>query len=92
MDSLTANLSMMLGRPVIDRTALRGEYNISLSFSFEDTRGGSMISFTGAPPPQVEQSESVFQSIQKLGLRLESKKVPTEMIVVDRMERTPTEN
>jgi uncharacterized protein (TIGR03435 family) len=92
MDSLAANLSMMLGRPVIDRTALRGEYNISLAFSFEDTRGGSMISFTGAPPPQVEQSESVFQSIQKLGLRLESKKVPTEMIVVDRMERTPTEN
>jgi uncharacterized protein (TIGR03435 family) len=40
----------------------------------------------------MEQGESVFKSIQKLGLKLEAKKVPTAIIVVDRMDRTPTEN
>jgi uncharacterized protein (TIGR03435 family) len=35
---------------------------------------------------------SMFQAVQLLGLRLESRKAPMESIVVDHVEKTPTEN
>ena len=35
---------------------------------------------------------SIFDSVQKLGLKLEPRKVPVEMIVIDKIEKTPTKN
>jgi uncharacterized protein (TIGR03435 family) len=35
---------------------------------------------------------SIFDAVQKLGLKLEARKVPVEMIVIDKIEKTPTEN
>jgi len=37
-------------------------------------------------------SGSVFSSIQQLGLKLESRKAPVDTIVVDKLEKMPTEN
>jgi uncharacterized protein (TIGR03435 family) len=51
----------------------------------------------GAAPGQGPQaadptSNAVFTSIQQLGLRLEPRKAPVEVIVVDQVEKRPTEN
>ena len=35
---------------------------------------------------------SIFESIQKLGLKLEPRKMQMDLIVVDGAEKTPTEN
>jgi uncharacterized protein (TIGR03435 family) len=35
---------------------------------------------------------SVFSSVQRLGLKLESRKAPVEQLMVDHLEKTPTEN
>jgi uncharacterized protein (TIGR03435 family) len=35
---------------------------------------------------------SVFKSVQQLGLKLEPRKTPLDLIVVDHAEKTPTEN
>jgi uncharacterized protein (TIGR03435 family) len=35
---------------------------------------------------------SIFQAVQKLGLKLDSRKVPTEMLVIDSVDKEPTEN
>jgi len=35
---------------------------------------------------------SVYTSVEKLGLKLESRKAPVEQVVVDHVEKTPTEN
>ena len=37
-------------------------------------------------------SAAVFKAVQKLGLKLEARKAPFDTIVVDRIEKTPTEN
>jgi len=35
---------------------------------------------------------ALFQAVQKLGLRLQQKKAPFDTIIVDHMEKAPTEN
>lgn len=45
---------------------------------------------SGATDP-VGQS-SVYKSVEKLGLKLETRKAPVEQVVVDKVEKTPTEN
>lgn len=35
---------------------------------------------------------SVFQAVQKLGLRLDPERAPIDVIVVDKLEKTPTAN
>jgi uncharacterized protein (TIGR03435 family) len=35
---------------------------------------------------------SVFKSVEGLGLKLETRKAPVEQVIVDSVEKTPTEN
>lgn len=35
---------------------------------------------------------SIFQAVQKLGLKLDSRKMPVETLIVDQVEKTPTED
>jgi uncharacterized protein (TIGR03435 family) len=50
------------------------------------TAAGSPLNAASTP------SGSVFSAIEKLGLKLDPRKAPVEMIVVDHLEKTPTEN
>jgi uncharacterized protein (TIGR03435 family) len=45
-----------------------------------------------APTASDPSGTSIFQAIQQLGLRLEPRKAPVETIVVDHVEKNPTEN
>jgi uncharacterized protein (TIGR03435 family) len=94
MEILARSLSLLLGRPVLDETRLTGRYDFSLEYSDTDAARGTAIRAAGAapPPPDTEPGLSVFTSTQSLGLRLEARKVPGDLIVVDRIAKTPTEN
>jgi uncharacterized protein (TIGR03435 family) len=35
---------------------------------------------------------SIFSSLQQMGLKLEPRKAPVDLIVVDHVEKVPTEN
>jgi len=75
-------LSNMLDRPVSDMTELRGLYDVDLEWSADEAVG---TNFDGPP--------SLFTVIQeKLGLRLDSRKTPVDLYVIDHVERLPTEN
>jgi uncharacterized protein (TIGR03435 family) len=52
--------------------------------------GGTDAAGTAALPEA--STAPIFQSVQKLGLKLEAKKAPLDTIVVDRIEKTPTDN
>ena len=102
---LATQLTNMLSRPVTDQTALTAKYDITLTFSTEglnitDGRGG-MGRGPGGPdgggpegmPPQGDPPPDLFAAIQsQLGLRLDAKKGPVELLVVDHAEKTPVEN
>ena len=97
LEMLAMQLSNQLGRPVIDRTGLKGNFDIKLEWTPDPGQGGTP--FGGAPPPGVQappppdpNGPSIFTAVQEqLGLRLESTKGPVEMIVIDRVEK-PSEN
>jgi len=97
-------LARMMDRPVIDMTSVEGKYDISLEVSLEDMasmkRGmaamhgaGMMMGGRGGdgPAPDSTPAPSIFSAVQKLGLKLDSRKAPIDMLVVDKAEK-PTEN
>jgi len=108
MESLSvlwADLERRLLRPVVDKTGLTGTYDFDLTYlPDEPVRNRSTLE-TGttdgsqSPAGQVGVADSadaapnLFAAIEtQLGLRLESRKGPVQVLVVDRVNRTPTGN
>ena len=86
-------LAQQLGRPVIDKTELKGLYDIKLQWTPELGQGPVVPGGPEPPPPPADVSgASIFTAIQEqLGLRLESTKGPVEVLVIDSVQK-PTEN
>ena len=80
VSALARALSLALGRPVVDKTWLTGEYDIKLQWTPESqgtmlkgTENGSQS--TGSQPSPESLGPSIFTAIQEqLGLKLESQK------------------
>jgi uncharacterized protein (TIGR03435 family) len=88
MQEFTRQLSPVLRRPVINETGLAGQFDYDVIFSPEGL-GGALV---GPPPASVSDAPSLETALRDdLGLRLESRRGPVDVIVVDRIER-PTEN
>jgi len=80
-------LSEEAGRPVVDQTGLSGSYDLTLDWASPDLAPGD------APANDTTADPSLFTALQEqLGLKLDPTKGPVEMLVIDRAERTPTEN
>jgi uncharacterized protein (TIGR03435 family) len=77
--------------PVMDKTGLTGKYDFTLEYaaSGETIEGLRARGIDVQPIP----ASDLFTAMQEqLGLKLEAKKGPIEMLVVDHAEKTPTEN
>jgi uncharacterized protein (TIGR03435 family) len=106
MAGLADLLSGFLDRPVMDRTELKGKYDIALDLSMDDMRnaaraagmGGGMMMGPGgggggpADAASDPSSSSIWAAIQAFGLKLDARKEPLETITVDHLEKAPTEN
>jgi uncharacterized protein (TIGR03435 family) len=87
MAALTRMLSNKLHQPVHDNTGLEGKYDIDLSWTPDPPAAAD------SPEPASTPGPSVFTAIRdSLGLKLEPRKEPVEMLVIDRIERIPTGN
>ena len=74
-----------IDKPVIDRTGLTGTFDVDLAWAPETISSGD-----GTPPVAVTNSNapSLFTALQEqLGLKLESTKTSTNVLVIDRVER-----
>ena len=84
MPLLATLLSRFLRETVIDLTGLRGFYEVNLEWRPEDL---------SMPLADTESGASIYSAIQsQLGLRLESRKGPLDVIVVDAALKTPVAN
>jgi uncharacterized protein (TIGR03435 family) len=99
-DRVADALSRFMDRPVVNMTGLTGLYDFSLAFSREDYQLMLIRSAIAAGvklPPQAlslaqGQPDSFYEGLASLGLKLESKKAPQEMLIVDHAEKMPAEN
>jgi uncharacterized protein (TIGR03435 family) len=81
LSNLADFLVGQVGRPVIDMTGAGGKYSFELYFTPE--------SASSADSPEA----GIFAALQEqLGLRLEARKGPVEMLIVDHAEKAPTDN
>jgi uncharacterized protein (TIGR03435 family) len=97
---LAETLSRQLGRVVLDKTGLKGNYDLDLKWTPDPSQGmmggGPMgpggPGGPGMPPPPDPNGPTIFTAIQEqLGLKLESQKGPVDIIVIDHIEK-PSEN
>jgi uncharacterized protein (TIGR03435 family) len=88
---LVQSLTLMLGRPVSDKTELKGVYDFKLQFTPDDRLqppSGLAPNARLPVPPADSNAPSLFDALQEqLGLKLESGKGPAEVIVIDHVER-----
>lgn len=84
MQWLVDMLAGQTRRPVVDATGLTEEYDFSLSWIPRPP---------DAPPAEDAIGPDIFTALQQqLGLKLEPKKGPIEVLIVDRAEKVPTAN
>jgi len=87
--ALANALRPYVGREVVDRTGLTGEFDFDLQFSAPPAAG---TVDAGIPVAPLEDAASVFTALQEqLGLKLESTRGPVELMVIDSAEK-PDEN
>lgn len=102
MAQFSDTLTQMLDRPVIDRTDLKGNYQVALDLSMADimqiaskTLGpaaGAGLQAAMAGRGGMDPGTEIIGAVQKLGLRLTKQKAPVEIVMVESAERNPTEN
>ncbi len=87
---IVASASGAVGMPVRDMTGLSGNYEFNLTFTPEDKVFAGADDTSTAPD---DRPPSIFTALQEqLGLRLEPRKFTIQTVVVDHVERVPTEN
>jgi len=96
--NLVSVLSIILGRPVIDKTGLTGFYDFALTWTPDPAQGGGPgplgpgVPGGPQPPPVDPSGPSLFTAIQdQWGLKLDSTKGSLEVLVIDSVSK-PTEN
>jgi uncharacterized protein (TIGR03435 family) len=80
--------SLVLDRPVVDQTGLTGRYDMTVTFTLDDSL------FNGHPPafPKpadgVEPAPNLFEAIQQqLGLKLTAEKIQVDVLAIDHVEK-----
>ncbi|MDQ1471043.1 MAG: bla regulator protein blaR1 [Bryobacterales bacterium] len=88
MRILTNILSNILKRPVVDRTGVEGTFDMKLQWKPDSFVGGPGGPPQGEPPVSEVDGASIFTAVaEQLGLRLESKRRPVTVYVVEKAER-----
>jgi len=91
----TAQIATFLGnqlnKPVVDATGLDGKYDVGMTWVSEGIMRAAGPD--GAPPSELDAGPTLLMALQdQLGLKLQSKKVTIDYLIVDRIEKKPTEN
>lgn len=91
MEVLAFRLGLVMDRPVIDQTSLKGDYDFTLAYTMELPPNISPDAKINGQPIDTS-GPSIFQAVrQQLGLALDARKAPVRVMVVDHAEK-PSEN
>ncbi len=92
VSELASILAQQLGRPVVDKTGLKGLFDFKLEWTPDETMRG-MTPLGDSPgheggQPADTSGPTIFSALQEqLGLRLESQKGPVEILVIEHIDK-----
>jgi uncharacterized protein (TIGR03435 family) len=87
LSELVLLLSARLQRMVVDRTALTGPWDVTLTYTPEPSQIARGVLAPGDQPNVNPDGPSIFTAVQEqLGLKLESTRAPVDVLVIDRAE------
>jgi uncharacterized protein (TIGR03435 family) len=101
MAALADILARFVDRPVVDGTGLQGSYDVAFELQPDDFVAmmiRSAVAAGASLPPQALQRldtaspAAVPDALKAVGLLLTPKRAPLEVLVIDSMEKLPTEN
>jgi uncharacterized protein (TIGR03435 family) len=87
MEVFAAFLSGQMDLPAINMTGLAGSYDLKLDWVAESQNQAN------GEPSEPAAGQTIQDAIQdQLGLKIERRKAPVEILIVDHAEKVPTEN
>jgi uncharacterized protein (TIGR03435 family) len=101
MAQFASNLERFADRPIIDATGLTASYDFAIEFTPEDYRAmlirAAISAGVNVPPEAMRALEGTSEgalsdALQQVGLRLEARKAPLDVLVIDDALKTPAAN
>ena len=101
MEQFAANLERFADRPIVDMTGLKGQYDLAFDVNPDDYRpmlirsaiyAGVALSPRALRLLDGTSSAALGDALQQIGLKLEARKAPLNVLVIDDALKTPTEN
>ena len=107
MQALCDLLGRFVDRPLIDMTGLTATYQVALDIPVDELKrmamsGGANVVIVGNPgaagggagdsASEPSGGSAIFANLQQMGLKIETRKAPLDLLVVDHAEKVPTEN
>ncbi|HUA63725.1 MAG TPA: TIGR03435 family protein [Verrucomicrobiae bacterium] len=95
IDTLAVLLSRQLKQPVMNRTNLKGFFDVNLTWRPDDPQPISKGPDAGSPavPADIESRPDLFHAMQsQLGLKLMPSKSPIDVLVIDHVDQVPVGN
>ena len=98
--TIASVLERFTDRPIMNLTELKGVYSFEFTVNQEELQTmmiRAAISAGVQLPPQALRlldngGNPIIDAVERVGLKLESRRMPVEMIVIDQMQKTPTDN
>ena len=91
VSQLVEMMSNILRAPVIDMTGLTGRYDITLNVAkYAADMAAQGKSMDSAPADPLALISMILQ--EEFGLKLEARKMPLDLVIVDHAEKSPVEN
>jgi uncharacterized protein (TIGR03435 family) len=92
MTELKGSYQLTMDIPMEEIMAIVAKQAAAAGIALPPGAGGPGGGGGAAPVASDPTGGSIFQIVQQFGLKLEPRKEPVDAIVVDHMEKTPTEN
>jgi uncharacterized protein (TIGR03435 family) len=102
MAAFCANLERFSDRPIVDMSGLTGQYDFALDLTPEDYRSmlirAAISAGVNLPPAAMHLLDGtssgveLSDALQQVGLKLDARKAPLDVLVIDDALKTPTAN
>jgi uncharacterized protein (TIGR03435 family) len=91
VSQLVEMLGNVLRAPVVDQTGLKGRYDVTLNVAkYAADMAAQGKSIEAGPADPLTLISMILQ--EEFGLKLEAKKMPLDMVIIDHAEKAPVEN